>query len=107
MSDSKIALMREKVKLSMRADVYKSRAKYYLSLINHFTRINNEDKIEGNDSISLTLNHFGDIQPSDCFFIDSDLFVDLLKIQANRYWHRHDQCMDAVLKIEKALKREN
>lgn len=104
---SKIALMQEKVKLTMRADVYRNRAKYYLELLNHVNHLTKADEIITEDTISLTINHFGHENPADSFFIDADLIIDLLKIQAHRYWHRHDNCMQAIVKIDKALQYEN
>jgi hypothetical protein len=105
-NSSKILLLQEKLKMTMRADVYRSRAKYYLSLLNHVQSINTEDGLSDSDSVSLTIHHFGHKELNDNFFIDVDLFTDLIKIQANRYWNKHDNCMSAVDKINKALSYE-
>lgn len=106
-NESKQSLINERYKMENRADLYRARAKYYLGILNYINELSRADEITGEDSVTLQVLHFGYEKPEDQFFIDQDLLIDLIKIQANRYWTRHDQCMSAVMKIDKILRNEN
>lgn len=103
MENSKNALIAERWKMANRADLYRSRAKYYLGVLNYLNDVCKTDDITNDQSVTLQLLHFGHEHSKDQFYIDTDLLQDLLKIQANRYWNRHDNCMEAVIKIDKAI----
>lgn len=104
--EARQALIAERWKMANRADLYRSRAKYYLGILNYLNDISRADEITSDETVTLQILHFGHEGAKDQFYVDSDLLQDLLKIQANRYWNRHDNCMTAIMKIDKALSYE-